>query len=174
MQIEEWKPVPGYEGLYEVSNHGRVRSLPRNGTAPEVKIRKTQITKAGYEIVHLSKDNAAKAISVHTLVLTAFIGPKPDKMECRHLDGCRTNNKADNLAWGTKQQNMSDQIKHGTIARGERCGHAKLTLEQVQQARSMIQAGMTHKAVSKLFNVSRPTITNLWSGRNWQHIPIST
>jgi hypothetical protein len=75
-----------------------------------------------------------------------------------------------NLAWGTKRQNMADQVIHGTIARGERCGHAKLTKEQVQQARSMIQAGMTHKAISALFNVSRPTITSLWSGRNWQHI----
>jgi hypothetical protein len=170
MQIEEWKPVPGYEGLYEVSDHGRVRSLPRNGTSPEVKLRKTQVSNAGYEVVHLSKSNSLKAFAVHTLVLSAFICPKPDEMECRHLDGCKTNNHLSNLDWGSKKENMADQITHGTIARGERCGHAKLTLEQVQQARSMIQAGMTHKAISALFNVSRPTITSLWSGRNWQHI----
>jgi hypothetical protein len=69
---------------------------------------------------------------------------------------------------------MADQVKHGTIARGERCGHAKLTAEQVHEARSMIQAGMTHKSIAALFNVSRPAITKLWSGRNWKHIPIST
>jgi hypothetical protein len=174
MQIEEWKPVPGYEGLYEVSDHGRVRSLPRNGTVKEVKVLKPGMTNTGRLQFHLSKCNKVRAHSAHTLVLEAFVSARPEGMECRHLDGCPTNNVLSNLKWGTKVENMADQVRHGTLAIGERSGHAKLTEEQVKEARSMIQAGMTHKSIAALFNVSRPAITQLWSGRNWKHIPIST
>lgn len=117
MSEEIWKPVLGYEGLYEVSSLGRVKSLDRvvmhkNGKKTQRRgcIIKQYIGDVGYYCVRISKDGDGKHLRTHVLVCTAFHGQRPKGMEVLHLDGTRTNNRADNLMWGTRSDNMKDPI----------------------------------------------------------------
>lgn len=120
--IERWLPVVGYEGLYEVSDQGRVRSLDRlvpHGRGGTMRRRKGQVLKpglssAGYETVTLGKRGSH---GIHVLMLTAFVGPCPPGHECRHLDDVRTHNRLPNLAWGTRSDNMKDMYRNGGRSR---------------------------------------------------------
>ena len=119
---EQWKPVPGYEGMYEVSDYGNVRSLDRTITyrdARRARVRGKPLRPGlsgddGYELVALSKNGRPITRHVHRLVLETFVGLPPLGMECRHLDGDQLNNNLTNLAWGSKVENAQDQIRHGT------------------------------------------------------------
>lgn len=124
----KWKDVPGYEGLYEISDGGQVRTKKRTWfSGPEhriarsvkTKLKAVQPDKNGYMRVTLSKKGKKRRVSVHTLVLNAFVGPAPAGQECRHLDGDNGNNKLDNLCWGTPKQNAADRKKHGTQTGGK-------------------------------------------------------
>jgi len=121
---ERWTPIREYEGLYEVSTAGRVRSFPRSGTRGGVL--RPDLSNTGYLAVRLYKKNATKHLNVHALVATAFHGPRPEGYECRHLNGDRTDNRLENLRWGTSLENSQDMIAHGrTNARITHCpqGH---------------------------------------------------
>lgn len=117
---EEWRPVPGYEGFYEVSSRGRVRSLDRvvvnaNGHSVrrEGKILSPGFTYNGYPRVSLNRGGARKVRTIHRLMAAAFIGPRPDGMEVRHINGIPTDNVVENLSYGTSSENTRDCIKHG-------------------------------------------------------------
>lgn len=111
MQAEIWKDIPNYEGLYMVSNLGRVKSLPKNNHK-EI-ILKNKITKDGYYETALSKNNKQKWIRTHRLVAQAFI-PNPDnKPQVNHIDGNKLNNNVDNLEWCTNQENINHAIRTG-------------------------------------------------------------
>ena len=121
---EEWKTLPDYEGIYEVSNTGKVKKLARTWQCgPEGRITREspefdlkQIPdKDGYFRVNLHLDGHKTLRSVHSLVLEAFVGKRPEGMECRHLDGKRSHNDLDNLCWGTKKENAADRAKHGWV-----------------------------------------------------------
>ena len=121
MKIEEWRPVVGFEGSYEVSNVGRVRSLdreievahPSGRRVPRIlkgRILQPGTMKSGHQFLVLGRGNG---FCVHTLVLNAFKGPCPDGMECCHGDGDPANNVDDNLRWDTRQSNVLDMWRHG-------------------------------------------------------------
>lgn len=121
MTREKWAPVPGWDGLYEVSTRGRVRSLERfsvdsRGRLYRVpgRVRKLSRHPSGYVLVNLCAGGSRRKYQVHRLVLAAFIGPCPEGMETRHLDGDRANNHLENLAWGTPEENTADRVRHGT------------------------------------------------------------
>jgi hypothetical protein len=116
--METWRAVAGYEGLYEVSDLGRVRSLPRdnglNGTAAGGRVLKgTLSVAAGYVSVKLSANGRKKTMNVHSLVATTFLGPRPEGLVVRHLDGDTCNNNLTNLRYGTPSQNGRDTVRHG-------------------------------------------------------------
>ena len=99
--VEQWKDIDGYIGLYRVSDCGNVKSFAYwNGT--NKRILKQSITTRGYYCIILYKKNKRKWIYIHRLVLETFVGPCPPKMQCRHLDGNPLNNKLNNLKWGTR------------------------------------------------------------------------
>lgn len=117
---EEWRPVPGYEGLYEVSNEGRVRSLDRvvhhsSAGKMTLKGKGKALTKGhgGHPVVGLSVDNCKRNVEAHILVAAAFIGPRPEGKEVCHNDGNPENNHVSNLRYGTRSENLLDRIKHG-------------------------------------------------------------
>jgi hypothetical protein len=121
--VEHWRGVVGYEGLYQVSDLGRVRSLDRwvkrrtnNGgwwrQFIPGKVLKSESPRCVYLGVTLRKNGSTKWFRIHRLVLGAFVGPCPEGMEGRHLDDCPTNNRLDNLAWGTRRENMADTARH--------------------------------------------------------------
>lgn len=133
--IENWKPIPGHEGAYEVSDFGRVRSLPRT---VEVKLAGGRTThrrvpgkhlapgldSSGYLSVQLGRRGGS--IRVHWLVLSAFEGAAPAEAQRLHKDGNRINNRHANLKYGTRSENMQDLFRHGQRA---------LNAEQVELVR---------------------------------------
>ncbi len=119
LEIEEWKPVPTCEG-YDASNLGRIRSWLTDG--PSTKLRSTpkilsvKADKDGYRKMHVRVGHRKyKLIFAHHLVLEAFVGPRPELMICRHLDGNPSNNRIDNLKWGTAVENKQDDLRNGVM-----------------------------------------------------------
>lgn len=114
---ENWKPVLGYEGIYEVSDLGRVQSLPRlDRRRRRVRARVLSITlhPSGHQQVKLSRDGVSVQGKLHQLVLIAFVGPAPTGCEVLHGDGNPANNSLANLRWGTRSENLLDRVRHGT------------------------------------------------------------
>lgn len=120
---EAWRPVVGWGGLYEVSNWGRVRSVARkipgrwglHSVKPRV-LRPDCTVKGNHLRVTLSRSGSTYRVFVHTLVLTAFIGPRPDGNVARHGKGGSLDNSPENLSWGTISDNVRDEVAHGTHA----------------------------------------------------------
>lgn len=114
---ENWRPVSGYEGAYEVSDQGRVRSLDRiarDGKRLRGRVLRPFVMPTGHVRAVLVKDGVRRTLKVHRLVLQAFVGPAPEGTEALHRDGNAGNNTLSNLRWGTKSENSRDQIAHGT------------------------------------------------------------
>ncbi|WP_374247753.1 NUMOD4 motif-containing HNH endonuclease [Gordonia sp. ABSL49_1] len=115
--MERWKAVPGYEGSYEVSDEGRVRSLTRrkfHGHRHKGRMLRQPTMPRGYKVVTLWRDATQKTALVHRLVLLAFVGEAPTGAEALHADGDPANNSLENLSWGTHSDNQFDQVAHGT------------------------------------------------------------
>lgn len=113
---EVWKPVPGYEGVYEVSDLGRVRSLDRldaAGHRRKGRIMRLTARPDGYVQAGLHFGGHRKQLFVHRMVLLAFVGPAPEGMEACHNDGNRTTNALTNLRWDTPSENQRDCVRHG-------------------------------------------------------------
>lgn len=117
---EEWKPIPGYEEFYEVSDLGRVKSLgmprkPGKGNyARNQRILKHGIREDGYSQVTLYLGTIRKTWRVHHLVLLAFVGEMPPGQETRHINGDPSDNRLANLRYGTHTENNQDRVLHGT------------------------------------------------------------
>lgn len=126
MSSEVWLPIPGYEKTYEVSSIGRVNSKPRRRTRGG--IRKQSIGKRGYPQLSLVQDGVQTTHEVHRLVALAFLGPRPDGMEVRHIDGDSTNPRVENLSYGSRSENARDMLAHGTHVNAKKThcnyGHA--------------------------------------------------
>ena len=112
----------GYEGLYAVSDEGELRTRDRRG---EWIPRALFADKNGYRRVTLSRGGVKRTCLVHHLVLEAFVGPRPNGMECRHLNGQPGDNRLENLAWGTSSENGLDTVAHGNhwASRRTHCKH---------------------------------------------------
>jgi hypothetical protein len=117
--IETWMPIPGYEGLYEVSDLGRVYGFRSNKVLkPNVK------PKNGYRVVCLQYPGHRKYHLVHRLVLRAFVGEPPEGWDACHNNGNSSDNRLENLRWGTRSENILDEVRHGTH-RNSRKTHCK-------------------------------------------------
>lgn len=116
---EVWKDIKGYEGLYQVSNLGRIKSLPRKRTIKTERILSPKFNKGGYLEVALCKNSKYKMCRVHRLVASAFIQNPENKREVNHIDGNKLNNKADNLEWVTPSENIRHAFKTGLIQLSE-------------------------------------------------------
>jgi hypothetical protein len=180
MSGEKWKDIAGYEGLYQVSNLGRVKSLrrmllirhpvgDRYREQPE-RILAPGPAESGHLTVSLAKEGRSKTYQVHTLVLEAFVGPRPgDCLEWHgcHRDGNPTNNVLGNLRWDTRSGNEEDKIAHGRSNRGERNRAVKLTPAQVLEIRERVAKGETSDAIAAIYGVTRGLINAIKSGRAW-------
>lgn len=123
---EVWKPIPGFGGHYEASNHGRVRSFHHR----KVTIKKPTVGTDGYPFLILHYDGRRSGHKVGRLICMAFNGLPDDGQECAHLDGNKHNNAPHNLAWASHVENIRHKEIHGTVVHGERHPQCKLT-EQV-------------------------------------------
>jgi hypothetical protein len=161
---EIWKPVAGYEGLYDVSNMGNVRSyvsIGRYGRIEKIPQRiLTPVVRNKYYKVSLSKMGTKSVRLIHLLVLGAFISNRPDGMEANHKDNNRLNNRLDNLYWDTHKNNMINS-KH--MFRG----HGKLTKDLVLEARRLRVSGCTYKKIGERCSMSPQGIYCAVNGLSW-------
>lgn len=170
---ERWLPLVGYEGRLDVSDEGRVRSVSRviiksNGVAQRVRgrVRRPYKDKHGYLRISY---NGGVSIKVHSAVLAAFIGPRPEGMETRHLDGDSGNARLSNITYSTHADNLKDMWVHGTAPIGERGGGVKITEEQ---AREIIAIG-TAQSLSHLagvYEISVQQVSRIRNGLRWKHL----
>ena len=109
---ETWRPIPGYEGRYEASDLGRIRSFPTLRTKGGV--RSVHIDREGYPSLKLFLQGKSREQRVHKLVAAAFLGARPEGQEVLHKDGDRRNPALVNLMYGTRGENNLDQVRHGT------------------------------------------------------------
>ena len=176
---ENWLPVVGYEGLYEVSDQGRVRSLTRcvamsAGSIFEKKtIKGILLTPGddthGYKHVVLCRDRIRKTSKIHQLVMFAFVGPNPSRLLVLHQDGNPANNILSNLRYGTHQDNMDDKVRHGSQARhfGETNPQSKLTVADVVTIRN---GSETQRIVAQKYGINQSVVSEIRSGKAWAHV----
>lgn len=166
-----WKDIPGYEGKYQVSNQGDVRSLNYLHTG-QTKILSPDQIRTGYMRVTLY-DDAKKKRLVHRLVMLAFVGYQD--LVVNHQNGNKSDNRLENLEYST----LSENTRHSryvlgnipTPPRGERNGHARLTTEQVRTIREMHNGGQySYVSLAKIFCVHKQTIAGIIQNKRWQHI----
>lgn len=178
---EVWQPVRGYEGLYEVSDQGQVRSLDRKikrgkgvWSRPGFILKSRTDPKIGYPYVNLCKNGQTKQWRLHTLVLVAFVGLPKQGQQCRHLNGNRNDPRLCNVAWGTAKENSADRALHGTQAVGVRHGSARLTETDVREIRRRYcKISSRHGNGGKLANeygVTIGQIHNIVTRKAWAHI----
>lgn len=183
MNDEEWLPVRGYEGLYEVSSLGRVRSLDRvvclkneHGRIYQRRrftgqiLRQQPHSGADYPQVKLSKAGIIKNRFVHVLVCEAFLGPRPDGMQAAHFDGDRQNPRLNNMRWATRSENEADKIRHGRRRQGEAAHNAILTAAAVREIRRRVKNGERQNALAREFRINKATLWNLLNGRTWKSV----
>lgn len=174
---EVWKPIPGYEGIYEASSMGRIRSLGRwAGRGGRRKAKGSVLAvfpkSAGYPRVNLCSPNGGrKSHLVHRVILATFVGPAPRGHEGCHKDGDRRNCVLGNLRWDTPFNNSQDKRRHGTLNIGTRNGSAKLTESDVMEIRRLRGVeGKKLASIAKRFGVARETVARAATGNNWGHL----
>lgn len=164
---EAWRPVMGYEGIYEVSSLGRVKSLDRidaRGRHWKGRIMANQKATSGHQTIRLCQNSQYENYKIHHLVLNAFVGPRPKGRECCHNDGNPANNRLENLRWDTRRANTMDRELHGVAVRGSRHGCAKLTESQVLAIRADIRS---NSAIAQGYGVCRGTVYAIKSKLRW-------
>lgn len=182
--MEEWRDVVGYEGLYQVSNQGRVLStvvgIGRH-SAPRILCQRPFRARppwTKHNCVRLLKHGQRKYASVHRLVAKAFL-PNPNNYPVvNHRDGNKYNNHVSNLEWVTYSENNLHALRTGLrryppAVKGEAHRSAKLTEDQVILARSLYkpnQKGSGHKALAKIFGLTPTAMRQLLLGHTWKHV----
>lgn len=172
--MEQWKDIPGYEGRYQVSDLGNVRSLPRpvrtvskhgveSMRAIPGGLLRPQQHPQGYLQVKLGE----RTHIIGPLVLAAFVSARPEGMECAHGDGVKTNNVLSNLRWATPAENSADRIAHGTSGKGVNNSSAKLAPETVLAIRN---ATGSQKSVAAAFGVHQATVSKIKLRQRWSHL----
>ena len=171
---EIWKAIPGFEGLYKVSSFGRVKRLDKtikskNKWGKQTRFLKEKFLKQfhcgnHYPAVTLTRDRKMYPMKyVHSLVLLAFVGPRPKGMQCCHYDGSRTNNKIENLRYGTQRENAVDderRLKGKTPAQ-------KLFKHEIKEIKTLLSMGVKQKKIAKKYKVCAMTICRINTNKDY-------
>lgn len=165
---ERWLPVVGWEGLYDVSDLGRVRSESRLGH-PGRTLKPFTSGQYGYLAVKLCRDGGGVTAYVHQLVAQAFVGPCPPGQQVRHGPGRYLDNRLANLCYGTPAEDAEDKVRDRSANRGEKNKHAKLTWAIVADIRSRAAAGELQADLATEYDVSGPSISLIVAGKTWRH-----
>lgn len=185
-EAEIWRPVVGWEGHYEVSNCGQVRSVdkrtlsrPRADGSPAYRIAKGKILRSqGYgrekkwRTTYLWREQQGTHRPVHQLVLEAFVGLRPEGYVANHKDGNPVNNHVSNLEWCTVTENNRHALATGLrrMYGEDHHGH-RFTTEQVQEMRRLHKQGLSIPSVARHFQASMHTIRKIIERKTWKHVP---
>lgn len=177
-EIEIWRNIKNYEGLYQVSNTGKIKRLKGKCLAKAGKYRTVaesiltcfpNKTRYNYLYVNLN-NNGIKQFRVHRLVALHFI-PNPNNLpEVNHIDGDKNNNHVSNLEWCTNLQNIRHSYKIGThkIRKGDNAPNTKLTESQVDEIRQRLNKKESGRSIAKKFGVSEGMISLIKHNKNWK------
>ena len=178
-ELEVWRAVAGYEGLYEVSNYGRVRRIFRYGR-PYLTLCKPKLTKDGYFESTLFKGNKPCWIRTHRLVAQAFIENPENKPEVNHIDGNKLNNSADNLEWCTSSENQLHAYRIGlqvasggavTNKKAVRCIELDLIADSLTSMQTLLcQHGYTKSTRLNGLSVAMNNGTKTYKGLHFEFI----
>lgn len=174
--VETWKSVIGYEGYYEVSNIGRVRSVARRVSAYVGGYRDVPsciLQPSGsesYLSVNLSKGGMAKSHRIHVLVAKAFV-PNPEKRpQVNHIDTNKRNNHYTNLEWRIRKGNAQHASDNGCIRKGAAHEWAVLSEDDVRDIKRRLKTKEVQRRIAEFYNVDPGTISSIKLGKSWKHI----
>ena len=168
-----WLPIKGYEGIYEVSNDGQVKSLERETwygygyMTHKERILKATPGKSGYVILTLSYNGARKKQLLHRILAETFI-PNPKGLpHVNHIDGNKSNNSLDNLEWCTHSENIQHSFDTGLSPRGEGHGLSKISEEQALEVLNLMDEGKYPTQISRETGIKYSTVHGIYYGENW-------
>ena len=167
-KTEQWKDVVGYEGLYQVSDLGRIKSLNYNKTKQQKILKQTLGNNEYLSVCLYGFKKWKKTFSVHRIVAENFIKNAEIKKQVNHKNGTKTDNRTINLEWATASENGLHAYKNGlsNCAKGESY-KSKLTEKQVLEIRS---SNLYQKELSLKYNISIMTISDIKRRKSWKHI----
>lgn len=188
--MEIWKDIKGFEGYYQISNLGRIRSLDRiiemkNGKTRKVKgkILKQSTSVHGYKVVCFRRNGKKENFRVHRLIGEAFIDNQDNKPFINHIDGDKSNNDISNLEWCTAKENANHAYEFGLkeasnpnkngLKQGSKHHNSKLTEKEVKFMRenSRKNGGSFKNAeLAKLFGITKANVSHIVNGKGWKHI----
>lgn len=177
---EEWRDVVGYEGTYQISDRGAVRSVDRTWVHPNGSVhicrgqaKRCRNNERGYEKVRLKKfGERPRWFMVHRVVGAAFIGPCPKGLQVNHIDGNKQNNFKENLEYVTPKENREHAVRIGLMD-GNRGGAkipSRLTAETVIQIRNLHASGVSYCQLARDFGVVHDTIRSAVLRKTWAHV----
>lgn len=169
--MEQWRPFPGFECQYEVSDKGRVRRIGPGLGARVGRILSQHPGSWGYLHVGVWKNNKGFSRAVHRAVTEAFLGPKPKGLQVNHRDGNKPNNSLENLEYVTPKENVHHAWRTGLCVPfyGENHPAAKLKQLEVDEIRVRLAAGETYRSIAARFSVTRPLIGMIARRKIWNH-----
>ena len=177
-----WRRVKGYEGIYEISFSGEVKSIARErhcghkGSRPQMmkeRILTQSVDRLGYTRVKLSKNGRSDLKYLHRLIAEAFIENDQNYKEVNHIDGDKSNNSVSNLEWTTRSANMKHAFSLGlkNPVTGERNNKSKLTEREVREIRKLFNHDKyTQAKLSEIYNVSIANINYIVNNKTWKEI----
>jgi hypothetical protein len=176
--MEEWKDIKGYEGLYQVSNFGRVKSLAKEWIAGNNSLRKKEEilliprpNSKGYLEVTLSKNSKAIMFRLNRIIALHFIPNPLNLPEVNHKNGIKTDNNVSNLEWCTRSYNMKHAFNTGLkiSSKGEKNGQSKLTDKEVLEIRAL-NGVLLKREIAKIYGVSKTLISHIHLRKTWKHL----
>lgn len=165
--MENWLPIIGYEDLYEVSDLGRIRSLRQRGGQYKMILATPSYAKDLRPIKVLWRGRESKTFKVCTLVMTTFVGQRPEGLECCHNDGDCANNVLTNLRWDTHASNMADKKRHGTRLIGTKNPLAKLSEKDIRKIRADMRV---QHITAKEYKINQATVSSIKLRKTWGHV----
>lgn len=181
--LEEWRDIPGYEGMYQISSFGRVKSLSRKIVKDFIDGRHAEhisqeiilspCSARGYKRVILHKNGEGRRFLVHRLVAEAFVdNPNCEKI-VNHLDGNKTNNVPENLEWCDYSRNMQHAFDEGIRGKHENHPRSKFTNAQVLEIRKRRREhGITSTQIAKEYGMSTTNAKDIINGKTWKGLEI--
>ncbi len=170
VELREVKNYPWYRVGSDGSLWGIRLSRGRRRVAPQ-RFKLTPKSNGYIHTILYGDGGARRHVAIHTVVLETFVGPCPDGMECRHLDGVPSNNNLSNLQWGTPLENAADRKRHGTHVYGERSPLAILTEQSVIAIRKRHWNDLeTIASLASAYQVSESAICCVLYGVTWRHV----